>query len=57
MWDEGKRQITIGDEVLPCPIDCFTNTLFQYIRDYGILRYVVVNTRNWLPGKKVLVSP
>src|SRR5436309_992469 len=21
------------------------------------IRYVVVNTRNWLPGKKVLVSP
>jgi stress response protein YsnF len=25
--------------------------------EVGIIRYMVVNTRNWLPGKSVLVSP
>jgi hypothetical protein len=47
----GKYRIFAKDGPIGHVVDFLTET------DDWVIRYVVVDTRNWLPGRKVLISP
>ena len=60
--DEGDSNLRSTREVIGYRIHAEDGEI-GYVDDFivddenWIMRYMVVNTRNWLPGKKVLVSP
>lgn len=60
--DEEDTHLRSSEEVMGYDIQATDDSIghvddFIFQDDTWIIRYIVVDTRNWLPGKKVLVSP
>ncbi len=60
--DSGDPHLRSADEVMGYHIQA-TDDLMGHVEDFlvddetWIIRYLVIDTRNWLPGKKVLMAP
>lgn len=68
-WKEGKQQTKTWDPHLHCTNDVIghhiqaTDGEIGHVEDFIIddnnwaIRYLIIDTKNWWPGKKILISP